>query len=62
MTFGKLLKMLETNNVIYEVVGSQTVKTYTEAHNDNYDVIECKENHLFLNGSQDFDIREWLGY
>lgn len=62
MTFGKLLKMLETNNVIYEVVGSQTVRTYTEAHSNNYDVIECKENCLLLNGSQDFDIREWLGY
>ena len=62
MTFGKLLKMLDANGVIYEVVGSQTVRTYTEAHSNNYDVIECKENCLMLNGSADFDIWEWLGY
>mgnify|MGYP006967260809 CR=1 FL=1 len=44
MTFGKLLKMLDANGVIYEVVGSQTVRTYTEAHNDNYDVIDFDDD------------------
>lgn len=62
MTFNKLLKTLDAHGIVYEMAGTQTVRAYTEAHSDNYDVIECKENCLLLNGSADFNILEWLGY
>lgn len=62
MTFNKLLKTLDAHGIVYEMAGAQAVRTYTEANSNSYDVIERKENCLFLNGSPDFNILEWLGY
>lgn len=59
---NKLLRILDAHGVIYEVIGERTVKTFTVAYSDDFDIIEVIGTTAYLNGSSDFNIWDWLGY
>lgn len=62
MTMDKLTKILNAHGIVYERFTSISVKAYTIAYSDGFDVLEVIDGTLYINGSTDCNILEWLGY
>lgn len=62
MTMQKLINILNAHGVIFERFTSISVKAFTMAYSDEFEMLEVIGDVLYIDGSKDINIWEWLGY
>lgn len=62
MTLNELLKILDFHGIVHERITSISVKVFTASNRDDFDILEVIGQTAYLNGLQNFNIWDWLGY
>lgn len=62
MTLSNFILLLDIHGIPHEKFTSISVKILTSASREIYDIVEIIDAHMYLNGSPNFNVWQYLGY